>query len=167
MQPQKRERVQNQREYHIILTKYEAVHPTVASENNSKRSASLQLFLMIAAWARHVREFSSTLVWDVYDNRQTNTSLHDISTIYVRHPHDKRILLYENIRVKDEIRRHVAICVRVMHDLCTRIVRVRMTSDGFGYKYPLNDTDMRKRKISESILWQDSLYHRNKKVKTT
>ena len=120
---------------------------------------------MIAAWARHLREFSSTLVRDVYDNRQTNTSLHDISTIYVRHPHDKRILLYENIRVKGEIRQHVAICVRVMHDLYTRIVRVRMTSDDFGYKYLLNGTYIRKRKISESIPWQKSLYHRNKKVK--
>ena len=27
--------LQNQREYHIILTKYEAVHPTTASEKNS------------------------------------------------------------------------------------------------------------------------------------
>ena len=27
--------VQNQQEHHIILTKYEAVHPTVVSENNS------------------------------------------------------------------------------------------------------------------------------------
>ena len=27
--------VQNQQEYHIILTKYEAVHPTAVSENNS------------------------------------------------------------------------------------------------------------------------------------
>ena len=26
---------QNQREHHIILTKYEAVHPTAVSENNS------------------------------------------------------------------------------------------------------------------------------------
>ena len=27
--------VQNQQEHHIILTKYEAVHPTAVSENNS------------------------------------------------------------------------------------------------------------------------------------
>ena len=27
--------LQNQREHHIILTKYEAVHPTAVSENNS------------------------------------------------------------------------------------------------------------------------------------
>ena len=88
---------------------------------------------------------------EVYDNRQTNTSLHDISTIYVRHPHDKLIFLYENIRVKGEIRRHVAI----MYELCTtydelytRIIRVGMTSDDFGYKYPLNGTHMRKKKIS-------------------
>ena len=27
--------VQNQREHHIILTKYEAVHPTAVSENKS------------------------------------------------------------------------------------------------------------------------------------
>ena len=26
--------VQNQQEHHIILTKYEAVHPTAVSENN-------------------------------------------------------------------------------------------------------------------------------------
>ena len=38
-------------------------------------------------------------VRDMYDNRQINTSLHDIPTMCVRHPHDKRILLYENIRV--------------------------------------------------------------------
>ena len=71
---------------------------------------------MTATLARHLREFSSTLVRDVYDNRQTNTSLHDISTIYVRHHLDKWRLLYENIRVKGEINRHVAISVRVMHD---------------------------------------------------
>ena len=52
-------------------------------------------FRMIAIWTRHLLEFSST----VYDNRQTNMSLHDIPTIYVRHPLDKRRLLYENIRV--------------------------------------------------------------------
>ena len=27
--------LQNQREHHIMLTKYEAVHPTAVSENNS------------------------------------------------------------------------------------------------------------------------------------
>ena len=27
--------VQNQQEHHVILTKYEAVHPTAVSENNS------------------------------------------------------------------------------------------------------------------------------------
>ena len=32
--PQKRG-IQNQRKHHIILTKYEAVHPTAVSENNS------------------------------------------------------------------------------------------------------------------------------------
>ena len=85
---------------------------------------------MIATWARHLREFSSTLVRDVYDNRQTNTSLYDISTIYVRHPYDKRILLHENIRVKGEIRRHVAICVRVMHDLW-RVIHENCTNWGW------------------------------------
>ena len=34
IQPQNRG-VQNQQEHHIILTKYEAVHPTAVSENNS------------------------------------------------------------------------------------------------------------------------------------
>ena len=29
----------NQREHHMILTKYEAVHPTVVSENNSSSSS--------------------------------------------------------------------------------------------------------------------------------
>ena len=33
MQPQNKGVLQNQREYHIILTKYEAVHPTVVLEN--------------------------------------------------------------------------------------------------------------------------------------
>ena len=31
--------LQNQQEHHIILTKYEAVHPTAVSENNSKIKA--------------------------------------------------------------------------------------------------------------------------------
>ena len=36
IQPQNRGRgLQNQQEHHIILTKYEAVHPTAVSENNS------------------------------------------------------------------------------------------------------------------------------------
>ena len=36
IQPQNRGGgVQNQQEHHIILTKYEAVHPTAVSENNS------------------------------------------------------------------------------------------------------------------------------------
>ena len=35
IKPQNRGGVQNQQEHHIILTKYEAVHPTVVSENNS------------------------------------------------------------------------------------------------------------------------------------
>ena len=36
IQPQNRGGgLQNQQEHHIILTKYEAVHPTVVSENNS------------------------------------------------------------------------------------------------------------------------------------
>ena len=37
IQPQKKGGggVQNQQEHHIILTKYEAVHPTAVSENNS------------------------------------------------------------------------------------------------------------------------------------
>ena len=35
IQPQNREGVQNQQERHILLTKYEAVHPTAVSENNS------------------------------------------------------------------------------------------------------------------------------------
>ena len=34
IEPQNRG-VQNQQEHHIILTKYEAVHPTAVSENNS------------------------------------------------------------------------------------------------------------------------------------
>ena len=34
-QPQNRRGLQNQREGHIMLTKYEAVHPTAVSENNS------------------------------------------------------------------------------------------------------------------------------------
>ena len=61
---------------------------------------------------------------------------------------------------------------RYVYELCTtydelytRIVRVRMTSDDFGYIYQLNGTYMRKKKISESIPGQKSLYHRNKKVK--
>ena len=33
MQPQNRGGLQNQQEHHIILTKYEAVHPTAVSEN--------------------------------------------------------------------------------------------------------------------------------------
>ena len=32
IQPQNRAGVQNQQEHHIILTKYEAVHPTAVSE---------------------------------------------------------------------------------------------------------------------------------------
>ena len=35
IQPQNRAGVQNQQEHHIILTKYEAVHPTAVSENYS------------------------------------------------------------------------------------------------------------------------------------
>ena len=36
IQPQNRGGgLQNQQEHHIILTKYEAVHPTAVSENNS------------------------------------------------------------------------------------------------------------------------------------
>ena len=35
IQPQNRGGGQNQLEHHIILTKYEAVHPTAVSENNS------------------------------------------------------------------------------------------------------------------------------------
>ena len=35
IQPQNRGELPNQQEHHIILTKYEAVHPMVVSENNS------------------------------------------------------------------------------------------------------------------------------------
>ena len=35
IQPQNRAGVQNQQEHHIILTKYEAVHPTAVSKNYS------------------------------------------------------------------------------------------------------------------------------------
>ena len=35
IQPQNRGGLQNQQEHHIILTEYEAVHPTAVSENNS------------------------------------------------------------------------------------------------------------------------------------
>ena len=35
IQPQNRGGVQNQQEHHTFLTKYEAVHPTAVSENNS------------------------------------------------------------------------------------------------------------------------------------
>ena len=35
IQSQNRGGVQNQQEHHINLTKYEAVHPTAVSENNS------------------------------------------------------------------------------------------------------------------------------------
>ena len=37
--------LQNKREHHIILTKYEAVHPTVVSENNS--SSGMLIILTI------------------------------------------------------------------------------------------------------------------------
>ena len=35
IQPRNRGGLQNQKEHHVILTKYEAVHPTAVSENNS------------------------------------------------------------------------------------------------------------------------------------
>ena len=46
IQPQNRRGVQNQQEHHIILTKYEAVHPKAVSENNS--SSGMLIILTIS-----------------------------------------------------------------------------------------------------------------------
>ena len=58
-------KVENQREYHIILTKYEVVHPTDVSENNSSLG---MLMILIKQYILYIHRAAHDLSFTLYDD---------------------------------------------------------------------------------------------------